>query len=332
MALLALAGVAACARPSSPPVPGTTVTDTTPAGRAAAIAGALSDEQLVGQVLMPAFAVSGDVAADVRTIQDLGLGGVVLMGNVEDTAAGATADEVRTITAALQAAAPTLAGTQPGLLIATDQEYGWVTRIRDGMVQLPSAMAFGAANSPDLTRNAWSAAGQELAAVGINVDLAPDADVTRSPENAVIGSRSFGADQQAVSPQVAAAVTGLQSAGVAATLKHFPGHGNTTVDSHQALPVLPQSRPDLEATDLAPFRAGIAAGAQLVMSGHLDVAAIDPGTPASFSPKVIDLLRTELGFDGVVVTDALDMEPAQQWTPDEAAVRAFLAGNDLLLM
>jgi beta-N-acetylhexosaminidase len=184
-----------------------------------------------------------------------------------------------------------------------------------------------------LTEAAWRAAGAELAAVGVNVDFAPDADVTATPGNTVIGSRSYGSTPSAVAEQVAAAVRGLQAAGVAATLKHFPGHGNTVVDSHQALPVLGQSLADLTSTDLPPFQAGIAAGSWLVMSGHLDVAAIDKGVPASFSSKVLGpLLRGQLGFGGVVVTDALNMAPAMAWPPGEAAVRALLAGNDLLLM
>jgi beta-N-acetylhexosaminidase len=167
--------------------------------------------------------------------------------------------------------------------------------------------------------------------MGINADFAPDADVLGTG-NAVIGSRSFGSDPTAVGAQVAASVRGLHAAGVAATLKHFPGHGHTTVDSHDTLPVLSQSRAQLQSGDLPPFVAGIAAGADLVMSGHLDTRAVDPGTPASFSSKVlVDLLRTQLGFKGVVITDALTMAPATRVPPGEAAVRAVLAGNDLLL-
>ena len=119
------------------------------------------------------------------------------------------------------------------MLISTDQEYGFVTRIRSGMVQLPAAMAIGAAGRPELTEDAWFAVGQELAAMGINVDNAPVADVIGPAGNTVIGSRSFGGNAQAVAPQVAAAVDGLQRPGVAAAIKHFPGHGNTTVDSHR---------------------------------------------------------------------------------------------------
>jgi beta-N-acetylhexosaminidase len=304
-----------------------------PRERAAALAATLSDAELVGQVLMPSLGMSASPSESAQLVTDLGLGGVILMGNVQDTDAAGTAAQVRALTDALQAAGSTVGGQSVPMLLATDQEYGWVTRIRSGIVQLPSAMAFGAAGRPDLTEAAWAGAGEELAAVGINVDFAPVADVIGHPANYVIGSRSFGASADIVAPQVVAAVKGLQSSGVAATIKHFPGHGNTNVDSHTALPVLSQSRAELDATDLAPFRDGIDAGAQLIMSGHLDVQAIDPGVPASFSSKVlIDLLRGELGFEGVVVTDALNMAPAMQWPAGEAAVRALLAGNDLLLM
>jgi beta-N-acetylhexosaminidase len=257
---------------------------------------------------------------------------VILMGNVEQASAEASATAVRSLTGALRdAAQPTGTGLVP--LIGTDQEYGWVTRIKSGIVQLPGGMAFGAAGRPELTEAAWRGAGAELAAVGINVDFAPDADVLGSPANTVIGSRSYGSDPTAVAAQVRAAVTGLESAGVAATLKHFPGHGHTDVNSHTDLPVLGQSLDQLRDGDLPPFRAGIEAGASLVMSGHLQVNALDPKLPASFSDKaLVDLLRTQMGFAGVVVTDALDMAPARQWPPGDAAVRAFLAGNDVLLM
>jgi beta-N-acetylhexosaminidase len=313
--------------------PSVTAAPTPPAELAAALAATLSDAELVGQVLMPSMGLSAPPGESAQVVTDLALGGVILMGNVQDTGAGGTAAQVRALTDALHAAGSTVGGQSLPILIATDQEYGWVTRIRSGVVQLPSAMAFGAAGRPDLTRAAWAGAGEELAAVGINVDFAPVADVIGNPANYVIGSRSFGSSAAIVGPQVAAAVTGLQSSGVAAALKHFPGHGNTAVDSHTALPVLQQSLPDLRAGDLAPFQDGIDAGVQLVMSGHLDVRAIDPGVPASFSSKVlVDVLRGELGFTGVVVTDALNMAPAMQWPAGEAAVRALLAGNDLLLM
>ncbi len=149
------------------------------------------------------------------------------------------------------------AGEPVELLIGTDQEYGWVTRIKSGLVQLPSAMAFGAAGRPDLTEAAWSGAGQELAAVGINVDFAPDADVHRPARQLRDRLPLVRLPTRPRRRQVAAAVRGLQSAGVAAAIKHFPGHGDTTVNSHVALPVLtPEPGRARDARDLAPFRSG----------------------------------------------------------------------------
>ncbi|MFI6762504.1 glycoside hydrolase family 3 protein [Micromonospora sp. NPDC050417] len=329
---------------------------TDPAARAAELVGRLTDEDLVGQVLMPyaygnsatkvtAGSAAGNKAlAGVETpaemIAKYRLGGLILVGFSADDPTGKNQvttnvdnpAQVHELTGGLQAAGAQLPAGAAPLLIGTDQEFGVVTRIGNGVTVLPSAMAFGAAADPALTESAWQAAGTELAALGINVDFAPDADVLGA-QSTVIGSRSFGDDPKATSAQVAAAVRGLQGAGVAATLKHFPGHGHTAADSHDNLPVLAQDRAALDAGDLPPFTAGIAAGAGLVMSGHLDVTAIDPGTSATFSHKVLtDLLRGELGFKGVVVSDGMNMAPAEVYPPGEAAVRAINAGNDLLLM
>ncbi|MCW2641798.1 MAG: glycoside hydrolase family 3 domain protein [Dactylosporangium sp.] len=326
-----------------------------PAARAAALVAGFSDEDLVGQVLMPfaygddATTVSAGAAkanrayAGVDTpaamVDTYRLGGLILMNqsagdptaSTNKTSNLTSPAQVRTLTDGLQRATAKLRPSAP-LLIGTDQEYGAVNRLREGITQLPSALALGAAGDPALTRAAWAAAGTDLHSIGINVDFAPVADVV-GQGGGVIGSRSFGSDPKPVSDQVAAAVHGLRDAGVASALKHFPGHGHTTGDSHTQLPVLSQSGDALATGDLPPFTAGIGAGAELVMSGHLDVRAIDPGVPASFSSKVlIDLLRGQLGFKGVVVSDAMNMAPAQQYPPGEAAVRALVAGNDLLLM
>ena len=169
--------------------------------------------------------------------------------------------------------------------------------------------------------------------MGINVDFAPVADTLGPQGSAVIGSRSFGADPKANAAQVAAAVQGLQGAGVSAALKHFPGHGHTTGDSHDELPVVAQSRAALEKQDWPPFSAGIGAGVDVVMSGHLNVEAVDPGMPATFSHKLMtDVLRKQLKFTGVAVSDAMNMAPAMKWPAGEAAVKALNAGNDILLM
>lgn len=327
-----------------------------PATRAAEVAGQLNDEELAGQVLMPyaygsaatrvdAAAAAGNQAlAGVDTpaemVTKFRLGGLILVSFTPDDPTGATnpttnvesPKQVRELTAGLQQAAATLSGGAP-LLIGTDQEYGVVTRVKDGVTMLPSAMSFGAAAKPELTESAWHAAGGELAAMGVNVDFAPVADTLGAAGNPAIGSRSFGADPKANAAQVAAAVKGLQAAGVQSALKHFPGHGHTTGDSHDELPVVALSRKDWNAQERPAFAAGIQAGAGLVMSGHLDVRSLDKGVAATFSSKIMtDLLRKELKFTGVAVTDAMNMPPAKRWPPGEAAVRALKAGNDLLLM
>lgn len=351
------AGVGAQPSPSgAAPPTNSTGAPSDPAARAAALVRTLADEDLVGQVLMPyaygssATDVSPGSAAGNRELAGVDtpaqmiakyrLGGLILVGFSADDPTAAnqpttnvdSPEQVRGLTRGLQEAAARLPTGSAPMLIGTDQEFGVVTRIKQGVTILPSAMAFGAAGEPALTEAAWRAAGIELAAVGVNLNFAPVADVLGA-DSLVIGSRSYGSDPTAAARQVAGAVRGLQGAGVAATLKHFPGHGHTAADSHEDLPVLAQDRAALRADDLPPFAAGIDAGAWLVMSGHLDVRAVDPGTAATFSHRVLtDLLRGELGFTGVVVSDALNMAPARRWPAGEAAVRAINAGNDLLLM
>nr|WP_228532628.1 glycoside hydrolase family 3 protein [Micromonospora sp. ANENR4] len=327
-----------------------------PAARAVALVGTLSDEDLVGQVLMPyaygssATEVSAGSAAGNRALAGVDtpaemvakyrLGGVILVGfSADDPTSGNQATtnvdnpkQVRALTDGLRAAAGKLPAGGAPFLIGTDQEYGVVTRITDGVTLLPSPLAAGAAGNPALTEAAWRAAGAELAAMGINLDFAPVADVLAT-RSTVIGSRSFGADPASASPQVAGAVRGLQAEGVGAAVKHFPGHGLSAEDSHTELPVIKQSRAELDRLAFPPFRSGIGAGAMAVMSAHLDVKAVDPGTPATFSRKLLtDVLRGQLGFQGVVITDGMNMAPAKKWSPGEAAVRALNAGNDLILM
>ncbi|GAA4963533.1 glycoside hydrolase family 3 protein [Actinoplanes utahensis] len=349
----------AASRPEAAPVSPSAVPSATsadPAARAAEAVARLSDEDLAGQVLMP-YAYGSDAtkvdAANARGNQGLAgvdtpaqmiekyrLGGLILVGFTPGDPTGKTnpttnvenPKQVRALTEGLQQAAGRLPAAAP-LMIGMDQEYGTVTRVTDGVTMLPSAMAFGAAGQPALTEAAWRAAGEEIAAMGVTVDFAPVAD-TLSPSGAgVIGSRSFGSDPKANAAQVAAAVRGLQSAGVAAALKHFPGHGHTTADSHDELPLISQTRQAWQAQDVPPFAAGVSAGAGVVMSGHLDLQAVDKGVPATFSHKIMtEVLRGQLKFTGVAVTDAMNMAPAKKWPAGEAAVRALNAGNDMLLM
>ncbi|MGI9093819.1 MAG: glycoside hydrolase family 3 protein [Mycobacteriales bacterium] len=311
------------------------------------IAAKMTDGQAVGQLLMPQVAGSDadhvtpqeaasnraalGVSTPAQAIRAFDLGGVILgnagSSNVDNPA------QLTTLTGRMQQVATATGADQP-LLVSTDQEQGVVTRIGPPATRFAGNMALGATRSADLTRTAAADTGAELRAMGVNLDLAPDADVTAGEGNAVIGSRSFGSDPGAVSSLVAAAVTGYQDAGVAAVAKHFPGHGDTDVDSHVATPELPQSRAALIARDGAPFRAARQAGIGVVMVGHLDTRAIDSDTPASVSPAVVTgLLREQMGFTGVVMTDSMQMEPiTSRYSAGTAALRAIQAGVDIVLM
>lgn len=220
------------------------------------------------------------------------------------------------------------------LLVSTDQEHGIVCRVGEPATLLPGAMALGAGRSRTDARTAGSIAGAELAAMGINQNYAPDADVNVNPANPVIGVRSFGSDPDSVAGMVTAQVKGYQSAGVASTAKHFPGHGDTSTDSHTGLPVISHTREQWAELDAPPFRAAVAAGIDSIMTAHIVVPALDPSEdPATLShPILTGILREELGYDGVVVTDALGMEGVRTKYGDERVpVLALLAGVDQLL-
>ncbi|MDO3705154.1 glycoside hydrolase family 3 N-terminal domain-containing protein [Micromonospora sp. C28SCA-DRY-2] len=222
------------------------------------------------------------------------------------------------------------------LLISTDQEQGVVLRMPAPAAQFPGAMALGAGRSPRDARSAAEITGRELRAVGIHQPYAPIADVNVDPANPVIGVRSFGADPTLVAELTAAQVTGFQrDAGTTAVAKHFPGHGDTDNDSHTDLPVINHTREEWDRIDAPPFRRAIAAGVESVMTAHIVVPALDPsGDPATLSPTILSgVLRGELGFRGVIVTDALNMAGVRQKYGDERVpVLALKAGADQLLM
>lgn len=220
------------------------------------------------------------------------------------------------------------------LLVSTDQEHGIVCRVGEPATLLPGAMALGAGGSRSDTRRAARIAGAELAALGINQNYAPDADVNVNPANPVIGVRSFGSDPESVAALVAAQVKGYQGAGIASTAKHFPGHGDTSTDSHTGLPVINHTRAQWEELDAPPFRAAIRARIDSIMTAHIVVPALDPSEdPATLSrPILTGILREELGYDGVVVTDSLGMEGVRtKYGDDRVPVLALLAGVDQLL-
>jgi beta-N-acetylhexosaminidase len=273
-------------------------------------------EGLALRCVLPGFV--GTVVPDwVLRRASEGLGGVVLYArNIE------SAEQLAALTARLHA-------QRPEIVIAVDEEGGDVTRLeaRTGS-SYPGNLALGVADDLSLTREVAAAIGAELAAVGIDLDLAPDADVNTNPSNPVIGVRAFGSDTSRVAAHTAAWIDGLQGAGVAACAKHFPGHGDTSVDSHLALPVVST---DPRGGALKPFEAAIAAGVKAVMSAHILVRVLDT-VPATVSHRIMTgLLRDELGFDGLAITDGLEMRGLTDGVSvSAAAVQALAAGCDAL--
>jgi len=221
------------------------------------------------------------------------------------------------------------------LLIGADFERGTAMRYDEG-TSFPTAMAVAAGGNPKDAYTMGKITASEARATGVSWVYAPDSDVNNNPANPIINTRSFGENPQRVGEFVSAFIKGVEDGGALATAKHFPGHGDTAADSHIDLPVIPASRERLEHLELVPFRAAIAAGADTVMTGHLSVPALepDPNTPATLSPKILEgLLRKQLGFHGLIVTDAMDMGGITvRYAPGEAAVRAVVAGVDCLLM
>ncbi|MFJ7074848.1 glycoside hydrolase family 3 protein [Streptomyces sp. NPDC098781] len=271
-------------------------------------------------VLQPGF--TGTTAPDwlLRRLGE-GLASVGLFGrNI------ASPEQLATLTAQLRA-------ERDDVLVAIDEEGGDVTRleVRSGS-SFPGNHALGAVDDVELTREVAAELGRRLAACGVNLNWAPSADVNSNPANPVIGVRSFGADTALVARHTAAYVTGLQSAGVAACTKHFPGHGDTAVDSHHALPRIDASSDVLSDRELSPFRAAIVAGTRAVMSAHILVPALDPDHPATLSrPVLTDLLRGELGYTGLIVTDGMEMQAiAATYGIERGSVLAIAAGADAI--
>ncbi|MFF2041160.1 glycoside hydrolase family 3 protein [Kitasatospora sp. NPDC058170] len=276
-------------------------------------------------VLQPGF-VGTEPPEWLRRHLEAGLGSVALFDrNVTDL------EQLAALTSALRA-------ENPDLLIAIDEESGDVTRLEAGSgSSWPGNFALGAIDDPALTRDVARELGRALAAAGVNYNWAPTADVNSNPRNPVIGVRSFGADPELCARHTAAWVEGLQSAGVAACSKHFPGHGDTAVDSHHGLPVIDVDLDVLRARDLIPFEAAIAAGTKAVMTAHIMIPALDPELPATLSPRVLrDLLRAApadggLGYQGLIVSDAIEMGAiADTFGMGDGTVLALAAGADAI--
>jgi beta-N-acetylhexosaminidase len=242
----------------------------------------------------------------------------------------------RTAAVVAQAQAALEAAGAPPMFIAVDQEGGIVAHLKDGFTTWPVPALLAATGDVNLAYQTGQAVGREMRAVGVTVNLAPVVDLNTNPANPIIGRRAFGQNPAIVAPIVAAYARGLQSMGVAAVAKHFPGHGASDTDSHHEIPVIDRDRTTLEAEELLPFRAMIDADVAAIMVGHLNLPALGmpAGQPASLASDIIDgLLRGELGFDGIVITDALDMDAIDtRYSPAAAAVAAVKAGNDMVIL
>ncbi|PWV50068.1 glycoside hydrolase family 3 protein [Nocardiopsis sp. L17-MgMaSL7] len=281
----------------------------------------------IGQLLV--LTAQGTTAADnAAQIEAHRPGGVIYFdANLND------GEQIAQMSAGMQDQAAEVGQGVP-LFVSIDQEQGLVVRMPVGTL-FPDAMAVGATRDTDLAALRASTTADELLAVGVNMNYAPDADVNTDPNNPVIGIRSFGSDPELVSEMVLAESDAYSEHGVVPVIKHFPGHGDTDVDSHTGLPVIDLPRDRWEAEHLPPFRAAVDAGVDAIMTAHVLMPQLDPGEdPATLSPVIIDgILRDELGYDGVVTTDALNMEGVRQTHADgEVAVRVVEAGVDQLLM
>jgi len=285
---------------------------------------------LVGQKLLLAFQGKEPSPEIINALKKYKPGGLTFFRslNIDNPT------QVRELTYSLQRIARDL--DLPPLLIATDQEGGQLMAIGEGTTPLPGNMALGATGSTELARKTGEVLGRELVAMGVNVNYAPICDVNINPQNPVIGIRSFGEDPAAVAELASAMIKGIQSQGVAATAKHFPGHGDTDGDSHHGLPSVLHTLERLQRVEFPPFQAAIAADAKLMMTAHLALPAIDgpDAPPATLSRNILQgLLRNQLGFNGVIVTDAMDMKAIRQGDAlGEDAVKAAAAGADLLLL
>ena len=310
----------------------------------------MSTEDKISMMIMPAFRWKTDgsgnrsnvteITDDIQaSVEKHSYAGVILFLENTATNAGTTrfVDSLQKANAA--------GGNRPQLIISTDQEGGNVTRLTQGTMT-PGNMALGAINDVGVTREVAALMGKEMTAIGINADFAPDVDVNNNPANPVIGVRAFSDDAQIVAQHGSAFVEALNNAGVISTLKHFPGHGDTGTDSHTGLPSINKTYEQLKQNELIPFRACINAGSQMIMTAHIVYPQIETGTyvsketgetinlPATLSKTIItDILRGDMGFDGVVTTDAMEMDAiAKHFDKIDAAKLAINAGVDILLM
>lgn len=284
----------------------------------------MTSREKIGQLFMVGFLGTTLTPELAAFIKDYKPGGVILFSrNLESI------EQIVDLTNDLQRCS-----TKSPLLISIDQEGGRVSRLPKGFTIFPPCELIGRCNSGELAYAAAATIAKELRAVGINMNMAPVLDVNSNPDNPVIGDRAFGSSADVVGNLALVTAAGLQDNRVVACGKHFPGHGDTNADSHKELPVVEASRERLEAVEFPPFRRAAAAGLASMMTAHVLYRALDERLPATLSPDIITrLLREEMGYDGVVLTDDLEMHAiVDHYGPGDAAVRALLAGCDILLI
>ncbi|MGP4081043.1 beta-N-acetylhexosaminidase [Pseudalkalibacillus sp. R45] len=290
-------------------------------------------KQKIGQLMVFGFKAEhpSKLSDEIKAlIENHHIGGIILFGrNI------GTPEEIQELTTTLQTTAKNAGQEQP-LFICIDQENGVVRRLGEGTTVFPGAMLLGATGEPELAFEIGKASGQELLDLGINWNLSPVVDVNNNPHNPVIDVRSFGEKPEMVAEFGKQLMKGMQASGIITTLKHFPGHGDTTVDSHLALPVIPHELERLRKVELLPFKESIDSGADTVMSSHVYFPSIEPeeNRPATMSKAVMTgLLREELGFDGVITTDCMEMKAiADGIGTAQGAVEAIKAGVDLIMI
>jgi beta-N-acetylhexosaminidase len=284
----------------------------------------LTSREKIGQLFMVGFlgtSVTPELAAFLKEYKP---GGVILFSrNLESI------EQIVQLTNDLQHCSP-----KSPLLISIDQEGGRVSRLPKGFTIFPACEVIGQCHSGELAYAAAATVAKELRSVGINMNMAPVLDVNSNPDNPVIGDRAFGSSTDIVGDMGLVTAAGLQDSKVVACGKHFPGHGDTNADSHKELPVVDAPRARLEAVEFPPFRRAAAAGIATMMTAHVLYRTLDDQLPATLSPVIIThLLREQMGYEGVVLTDDLEMHAiVDHYGPGDAAVRAFLAGCDMLLI
>ncbi len=286
----------------------------------------MTTEEKVGQMFMLAFAADQMDAARALMEEHLVGGAYIGDDNVPTAAAaGALCNKLQSFAANTRLGIP--------LLLGCDQEGTWSVMTAESAMG-PGNMALGATGDPQRAYDMYGVIARETSAVGLNVVLGPAADCNSNPHNSIIGMRSFGEKPELVARMTAAAVRGLQDNGSVATLKHFPGHGDTRLDSHRGLPTVTRNRDELNKIDLKPFAAGIEAGAKIIMTSHIIFSGLDSERPATLSPVILgDLLRGELGFEGMIVSDSMNMHSMKRnYDPADAAIQGFKAGVDLMML